>query len=86
MKSKMLTTLTQDLNRYKVGLESLEFIQNELNNTFSLHLVASKGIRITKLIAYLTKIHEGKFTFSLEKIYYDDDEKKYLSELKVKIL
>ncbi len=86
MKAKLLFTLTKDLNRYRVGLESLEVNQKEKPNLFILNLVASQGIRITKLIAYMTKVHEGKFNFSLEKIYFDKNEKKYLSQLKVQVL
>lgn len=86
MKAKLLTTLTKDLNRYRVGLESLEFNHEDNSNLFSLNLVSTKSIRITKLLAYLTKVHEGKFNFSLEKIYFDKNEKKYLSELKVEVL
>ena len=86
MKSKILTSLSRDLNRYKVGLESLEYNQVKDSKEFTLNLVSSKGIRITKLISYLTNIHEGKYTFSIEKIQFDENEKKYLSELKVKIL
>ncbi len=86
MKAKILTQLTKDLNRYKVGMESLEFSTKDKLNTFTLNLVSSKAIRITKLISFLTSIHDGKYNFSIEKIYFDEDEKRYLSELKVEVL
>lgn len=86
MKAKILTTLTKDLNRYKVRLESLSFSEIDKKNVFELDLVAYKDIRITKLVKYLTKIHEDKINFSLEKIAYDKENKKYFSTLKVEVL
>ena len=86
MKSKIITSLTKDLNKYKVGLESLAFNEKNSANVFTLNLVSDKGVRITKLISYLTSIYEGKYNFSLEKIHYDENEEKYLSELKVEVL
>ena len=86
MKAKVLTSLTKNLNKFNVRLESLSFIEEENKNVFTLDLVSYKGIKITKLIKYLTKIHEGKMNFSLEKITYDEDDAKYFSTLRVEVL
>jgi len=86
MKAKILTTLTKDLNKFKVRLESLSFNEKDKKNIFELDLVSYNDIKITNLVKYLTKTHEGKINFSLEKIIYDAENKKYFSTLKVKIL
>lgn len=86
MKAKLLAMFTKDLNKYDVKLKTLSY--NELNKqkSFQLNLVSSRDRKITKLIQYLTTIHEGKFSFELVTISYDDEKKLYFSELKVHIL
>ncbi len=86
MKAKLLVLFTDDLNKYRVNLESMQYSQAENDKIFQLYLVSSGDKAITNLVEYLTNKHEGKFNFSLNKIYFDDDEKKYFSELKVKLL
>jgi len=87
MKAKLLSLLTKDFNKFGVKLDSLSYKENkEDGKTFSFNLVATKDKKITKLIEYLTKTHEGKFDFSLEEITYKKDFRRYFSELKVKIL
>jgi hypothetical protein len=41
---------------------------------------------MTKLLEYMTKVHEKEFKFSLEEIVYDEKAKRYFSALKVEIL
>ena len=86
MKAKLIAELTKDLNKF--GVQSEAFIYGENNNSreLDIHLVASQDSRITRLLSYITKVHEGKLNFKLQKIYYDKELKKYLSELKVKVL
>ncbi|MBU1659023.1 hypothetical protein KKG72_08240 [bacterium] len=86
MKAKLLSLLTSDLNKFNINLESLSYSEKDNIKKFSLDLVASEDKKITQLLEYLTKTHEGKFIFSLEKISFDKESKKYFSELKVKIL
>ena len=86
MKSKLLSILTKDLNMFGVQIDSISYNQKNNTKKFILNLVSDKESKITKLVKYLTKIHRNKFHFSLEHIYLDEKEKKYLSELKVNIL
>ena len=86
MKAKLLTRLTKDLNKYGINVESLSYQENEKLKTFTLNLVSKKDKKITQMIEYLTKTHEGKFDFSLEHIEFKEKSKKYFSELKVSIL
>ncbi len=86
MKAKVLTGLTKNLNAFNVRLESINYEQKDKKNKFELGLVSYKDIRITKLIKHLTKVHEGEIKFSIDKILYDEDEKKYFSKLKVEVL
>ena len=86
MKAKLLAAFTKDLNKFDVRLESLDYSELDNVKEFRLNLVSSKDRKVTKLVEYLTKTHENKFKFELEEISYDDDSKKYFSELKVKIL
>jgi hypothetical protein len=53
---------------------------------FVFDLVAKSDEQITKLIEYMTDIHDGQFIISIDKILYDKATKKYFSELKVIIL
>ena len=86
MKAKLLTLLTKDLNKYDVNLEAINYSQQNDKKIFSFSLIASKDKKITQLVEYLTKIHEKEFKFSLERISYKEESKKYFSELKVEIL
>jgi hypothetical protein len=86
MKAKVLTALTKNLNAFNVRLESINYERKDKNNKFELGLVSYQSIRITKLIKHLTKVHEGEIKFSIDKIVYNEDEKKYFSKLKVEVL
>ena len=86
MKAKLLATLTKDLNKYDVKLESLDYSETNTSKIFNLDLVSSKDRKITKLIQHLTRTHDGKFKFELEEILYDKESKVYFSQLKVNIL
>ncbi len=86
MKAKHLALLTKDLNNYNIGLESLTYSEANNSKTFQLSLLASNDRKITLLLEHLTKKHEGKFNFSLEKIFYNEESTYYSSELKVKLL
>jgi len=86
MKAMLLALFTKDLNTYKVNLQNITYKQTDSSKEFTLSLNASKDKMITQLIEYLTKVHDGKFKFSLEEILYNEDEKRYVSELKVAIL
>ena len=86
MKSKLITTLTEDLNKYIVNLEGIKYDQDDNQKRFTLNLISPKDKEITNLLEYLTKKHERKLTFSLENISYDEKKGLYFSELKVYIL
>lgn len=86
MKAKLLSILTENINKFDVKLSSLFYDENDNIKKFNLNLVSKKDKQITSLIKYLTKEHVGIFDFSIEKIYYDEINKKYISELKVIIL
>lgn len=85
MKAKLLTMFTKDLNKYGVNIEKAEYGEDK-EKVLTLYLVAGKDRKITQLVEYLTKIHEGKYKFTLEEIIFDDKTNKYFSELKVSIL
>ena len=86
MKAQLLATLTKDLNKFSVKMESLSYAEVDALKTFQLDLVSSKDRKITKLVQYLTKTYENRFKFELESIDYDDESKAYFSQLKVNIL
>ena len=101
MKAKLLSLLTKDLNRFGVRVSSVSYSENkqiQIKNTqkdkevqkkvkvFSFDLIATRDKKITKLLEYLTKTHEEKFKFSLDEIEYNEDTKRYFSNLKVTLL
>lgn len=86
MKAKLLALFTEDLNKFGVKMESLSYGETNTTKRFVLDLVSPKDREITKLVEYLTKTHSQKFKFELEDITYDDEDKAYLSQLKVNIL
>ncbi len=86
MKSKLLSKLTKDLNKFNIKIESLSYTEDNKSKTFTFNLVSRQEKKITQMLEYLTKLHEGKFDFSLEHIEFIDDTKRYFSELKVSIL
>ena len=86
MKAKLIAILVKELNKFNVKLEAVSYEEDENLKSFSLKLVSSKDKKITKLLKYLTSTYESKFNFSIEEILYNEENKKYFSELEVKIL
>lgn len=86
MKAKLLSILTKDLNSFNIRLKSITYAENKTKKIFNMNIITSKDEKITQLLEYLTKTYDRKFNFSLETISYHEDDKKYHSELKVKIL
>jgi hypothetical protein len=86
MKADLLTILTQDLNKFNIDVEKISYTEAENKKTFTLNLISSQDRQVTQLIEHLTKKHEKRFKFDLEIINFDEDFKKYFSELKVSIL
>jgi hypothetical protein len=85
MKAKRITSLTKDLNKYKVKLDQILYAEDNVSNekTFTMHLLSSKDKRITNLIEWYTKTKSSQYRFSIQKLEYDEEKKIYSSELKV---
>lgn len=86
MKAKLLSLLTKDLNKFGINIDSLAYKEDEKLKIFTLNLISKKDKKITEMVEYLTKTHDGVFNFSLEHIEFKKKSKKYFSELKVSIL
>jgi hypothetical protein len=86
MKAKLLTQLIKDLNKFDVKIDSLSYNEENKLKKFIFNLVSTNDKKVTKLLEYLTKVHENRFKFSLEQILFKEDSKLYFSELKVQIL
>jgi len=86
MKARLLAILTKDLNRFDVRLNSLSYDEDLNSKKFYLNLVSKDDNSITSLIKFLTKKHLYKFDFSIEKIFYNNIDKVYVSKLKVVVL
>ncbi|PNV82607.1 MAG: hypothetical protein C0627_09440 [Sulfurimonas sp.] len=93
MKAELVHRLTKDLNKYNVRLESALYSEaqeskksSSLLKELKLGLVSTNDKKITDLIKYLTKVYEGKFHFSIDKISYEKETKLYFGELKVNLL
>jgi len=86
MKAKLLASLTKDLNKFGVKMQSVSYQETNASKTFDLNLVSAKDRKITKLLQHLTKTHEKEFNFKLEDISYDEKSKVYFSQLKVDVL
>ncbi|PHR58161.1 MAG: hypothetical protein COA44_04470 [Arcobacter sp.] len=84
MKAKRISSLTKDLNKYKVKLNAISYTENETTNEklFLLSLVSKKDKPITNLIEWYTKTKSSQYRFSIHKIEYNEDDKRYYSELK----
>jgi hypothetical protein len=85
MKASRIAELTKDLNKYKVKLSEVHYIQDTKTNEkiFTLHLLSSKDKRLTNLVEWYTKTKSSQYKFSFEKIEFDPEKKLYSSELKV---
>jgi len=86
MKAKLVAIFTKDLNKFKVNVNAINYAEDKNKKVLTLHLISDKDRRITQLLEYLTKAHEGKYDFDLQEIRYDQKQKAYLSELKVTLL
>ena len=86
MKAKILADFTQSFNQYRVQLKTINYSE-DLNNTktFAFGLTSSSTQDITALLKHLTESKRDRYTFNLELISYDDEQKAYLSELKAVI-
>jgi len=84
MKAKRISSLTKDLNKYKVKLHEILYTEdNETNEKlFTLKLISKKDKPITNLIEWYTKTKSSQYRFSIQKIVYEEEEKRYYSELK----
>ena len=86
MKAKILTILTQSLNKFHINLNHLYYDELEGIKTFHLNLISRRDKQITSLIQYLTKKYFGIYDFSIQEIHFDEQNNRYISELKVVIL
>jgi len=82
MKAKLATEFSADLNKFKVKLEKLSYHETEGFKGFTFHMVSNKDKDITRLLEYLTSKKTSRFQFRLEEIKYDEEKKRYLSEMK----
>jgi len=85
MKAKIVAALIKDFNKYNVYINALLYTQED-NPHFVFSLVTLSDKEITILIEHLTKQYDGKFSFLIETIKYDENIKRYLCELKVRVL
>jgi len=85
MKAKRISSLTKDLNKYKVKLDEVSYSENPETNekSFTLRLLSSKDKRITNLIEWYTKTKSSQYRFSIKEIKFDEKKKIYSSMLKV---
>lgn len=87
MKAKIMADFTRSFNQYRVQLQNIAY--NEENNgsikTFTFGLTSSSTQNITALLKHLTDVKRDKYTFNLELISYNEEEKSYLGELKAVI-
>ena len=85
MKAKRISSLTKDLNKYKVKLNEISYTEDADSNekSFTLNLLSKKDKRITSLIEWYTKTKSSQYTFSILKIEFDEEKKIYSSVLKV---
>jgi len=86
MKAKLLATFAKDLNKFQVNTTAITYAQPNNQKILSLHLIADKDRKITQLVKHLTKSYEGRFTFELKEIKFNEKKNNYSSDLKVKIL
>ncbi|MEE8588254.1 MAG: hypothetical protein V3S80_02785 [Sulfurimonadaceae bacterium] len=82
MKAKLTTEFSADLNKYKVKLQKLSYHETEGFKGFIFNMVSEKDKDITRLLEYLTSKKTSRFHFILEEIAYDEEKKRYLSEMK----
>ncbi|WP_200764100.1 hypothetical protein [Nitrosophilus alvini] len=82
MKAKILTELSQDLNRFRVKITEVE----NKENSFALNVLATDEKRITNLIKHISNKKGERFKVSTEEIKKDEKkENRYISTIKVDI-
>ena len=86
MKSKHLTSLTHDFNRFAVNLKKVDYAENNDTQVFTFTLKSNSDKKITELLKHLTNTKTATYKFSLERIEFDEQEKTYSSELKAELL
>ena len=92
MKAQLLSMFTKDINKFQVDLQSIHYLQEdqkdqkEQKRLLVLDLVARKDRSITKFVEYLTRVHSHKYAFSLQKILFDPQIRRYKSQLTVELL
>ncbi len=82
MKAKLITEFAADLNKYNVKLVELAYNETEEFKGFTFYMISHTDKDITRLLEYLTKKKTTRFHFVLEEIEYDEEKKRYLSEMK----
>ncbi|NOQ30724.1 MAG: hypothetical protein GQ570_06345 [Helicobacteraceae bacterium] len=85
MKSKILCTFTTDLNKFKVQITDIKYDEKDKDRTFMLTLNSKSDKSIAKLLKYLTDKKRELYRFTIEKILYNEESKRYISDLKVVI-
>lgn len=83
MKGSIIADLSSDLNKFKVGVSSIIYSQDDTQKFFALSLMASKDKEITDLVEYLTKNRTKKFHYNIESIFFDEKDNVYRGDLKV---
>lgn len=87
MKAKIMADFTRSFNQYRVQLKQAAYAedQNGTVKTFTFGLTSPTTQNITALLKHLTDVKKDKYSFTLELISYDDEQKSYLGELKAVI-
>ncbi len=86
MKAALLANITKELNKFNVNIEKLDYKESAKDKSLTLYLVSAQDRQVTRLIEHLTKSYEKEFKIKLELIHYDEEFKKYFSELKVSLI
>ncbi len=86
MKAKLFSLLIKDLNQFDVKMSSISYHEDNKSKEMILKLISQNDKQITQLLEYFTKTYDGKFKFSLERIFLKEESSEYLSELKVQLL
>ena len=82
MKAKLTTEFASYLNKFKVKLDSLSYHETEMFKGFTFNMVSNSDKDITNLLEFLTSRKTTRFHFVLEEISYDEEKKRYISEMK----
>lgn len=82
MKAKILSDFTRSFNQYHVQLKTASYYETNESKTFAFGLTSSTTQNTTALVKHLTETKQDHYTFYLDLISYDENEKSYLSELK----